>query len=241
MSFDGIDALPLLKDAAGFDKLSGKGKLTLAVAGQGSSQQQLINSLNGKGDFTFANGAINGLNVAGMVRGISQGKLSGLKSSPDEKTDFSELASSWTITNGVASNQDLRLVSPLLRLTGAGNVMLGDRQVDYMARPKLVSSLQGQGGAGTEQGIEVPVRVHGSWDKVSYTPDLKGILSDPNKALDTIKQIGSQLKGKNAGDIVNDLLGKSKGSPAQTGSTGTDPAQKPSKAEDLLNKFLKPQ
>jgi AsmA protein len=240
LMFDGIDALPLLKDAADFDKLSGKGKLSLAVAGQGANQQQIINSLNGKSEFIFANGAINGLNVAGMVRGISQGKLSGLKTSPTEKTDFSELASSWTITNGIAANQDLRLVSPLLRLGGAGNVMLGDRQVDYMAKPKLVSSLQGQGGAAdADQGLEIPVRVHGPWDKVQYTPDLKGILADPNKAIDTVKKLGEQFKGKKAGDIVNDLLGKVQG---QTGSSpdGAGQAQK-IKPKDLLDQLLKGQ
>ena len=238
LTFDGIDALPLLKDAADFDKLSGKGKLTFAVAGQGANQQQIINSLNGKSEFTFANGAINGLNVAGMVRGISQGKLSGLKASPTEKTDFSELASSWTITNGIASNQDLRLVSPLLRLGGGGNVMLGDRQVDYIAKPKLVSSLQGQGGAAAaDEGIEVPVRVHGPWDKVQYTPDLKGILADPNKAIETVKKLGEQFKGKKAGEIVNDLLGKVQGQPAQPGSA---PAPKV-KAKDLLDQLLKGQ
>jgi AsmA protein len=242
MTFDGIDALPLLRDVADFDKLSGKGKLTLAVAGQGASQQQIMNSLNGRSEFTFANGAINGLNVAGMVRSVSQGKLSGLKTSPTEKTDFSELASSWAITNGVASNQDLRLVSPLLRLSGAGNVMLGDRQVDYMARPKLVSSLQGQGAAGADQGLEIPVRVHGPWDKVAYEPDLKGILADPNKAINTVKQLGEQFKGKKAGDVVKDLLGKVQGKPAETGTTapaGTAQPQQAVKPKDLLNQLFK--
>jgi AsmA protein len=242
LSFDGIDALPFLKDAADFDKLSGKAKMTLAVAGQGANQNQLINALNGKGDFTFANGAVNGLNVAGMIRGVTQGKLTGLKTSPTEKTDFSELASTWTITNGVASNQDLRLVSPLLRLTGGGNVMLGAQQVDYIMKPKLVSSLTGQGGAANEQGIEVPVRVHGPWSKIDYTPDLKGIFSDPNKAVETIKEIGKQFKGQNAGEALKSLLGSGKAQPVpagqQPGTTGT--TQPKPNAKQLLDQFLKP-
>ena len=242
LSFDGIDALPFLKDAADFDKLSGKAKLTLAIAGQGANQKQMMNALNGKGDFTFANGAVNGLNVAGMMRGVTQGKLTGLKTSPTEKTDFSELASTWTVANGVASNQDLRLVSPLLRLTGAGNVMLGSQQVDYIMKPKLVSNLAGQGGAtANEQGIEVPVRVHGPWSKIDYTPDLKGIFSDPNKAVDTIKEIGKQFKGQNAGDALKSILGGGKPPAQQPGTTGTtgtsQPAQKPN-AKQLLDQFL---
>ncbi len=243
LSFEGIDALPFLKDAAGFDKLSGKAKMTLAVAGQGANQNQLMNALNGKGDFTFANGAVNGLNVAGMIRGVTQGKLTGLKTSPTEKTDFSELASTWTIVNGVASNQDLRLASPLLRLTGGGNVMLGAQQVDYIMKPKLVSSAAGQGGAvANEQGIEVPVRVHGPWSKLDYTPDLKGIFSDPNKAVDTIKEIGKQFKGQSAGEALKSLLGGGKAQPVpagqQPGTTGT--TQPKPTAKQLLDQFLKP-
>ena len=246
LSVEGIDALPFLKDAADFDKLSGKAKLTLAVAGQGVNQNQLMNALNGKGDFTFANGAVNGLNVAGMIRGVTQGKLSGLKTSPTEKTDFSELASTWTIANGVASNQDLRLVSPLLRLTGGGNVMLGAQQADYVMKPKLVSSLAGQGGAAAnEQGIEVPVRVHGPWSRLEYTPDLKGIFADPNKAVDTLKEIGKQFKGQNAGDALKSILGGGKAPAAtagqQPGATGTTQPQPKPSAKQLLDQFLKPQ
>ena len=206
--------------------------------------------MNGKGDFTFANGAVNGLNVAGMVRGVTQGKLSGLKTSPTEKTDFSELASTWTIVNGVASNQDLHLVSPLLRVTGAGNVMLGAQQVDYLMKPKLVSNIAGQGGANAnEQGLEVPVRVHGPWTKLDYTPDLKGIFADPNKAVDTIKEIGKQFKGQNAGDALKSILGGGKapatapapaGQPPAGGTATPAPAAKPT-AKQLLDQFLKPQ
>lgn len=238
MTVEGLDAMPFLKDAADFDKLSGKAKLVLAVAGQGASQLQLVETLNGKAEFRFADGAVSGINVAGMVRGISQGKLSGLNASPSEKTDFSELSSTWAIANGVATNQDLSMVSPLLRLSGAGTVSLPPRQVDYMMRPKLVSSLAGQGGKVDESGLEIPVRVHGTFDKLSYTPDLGGILKDPNKALDQVKKLGEQFKGKNANEIMKGILGGG-GTPAQPGQT---PQQQPKiDPKGLLDQFLKPQ
>ena len=34
-----------------------------------------------------------------------------------------------------------------------------------------------------------------------------GVFKDPNKAVETIKEIGKQFKGKNAKEIVNELLG----------------------------------
>ena len=229
---DGLSALPFLKDAADMDWLAGKTKLTLQLAAQGASQLQLVETLNGKADFAFANGAIVGFNLPGAIRGISQGKLSGLKKAPAEKTDFSELAASFTIANGIAQNQDLRLTSPLLRVTGAGAVQLPPKTVDYTVKPKLVASLEGQQGAADLSGLEIPVRISGPWDKPKYEPDLKGVLSDPNKAIEAVKQIGKQFKGKSAKEIADELLGKKSGAGA-TGST--------QKAKDLLKNLLKPQ
>ncbi len=230
---EGLSALPFLKDAADMDWLSGKARLALQLATRGGSQLQLVENLNGKADFAFADGALVGFNVAGAVRGISQGKFSALKKSPTEKTDFSELSASFKITDGVAQNQDLKLTSPLLRVSGAGAVQMPPRTLDYTVKPKLVASLEGQKGATDLSGIEVPVRITGPWDKPKYEPDLKGLLSDPNKVVDKVKEIGKQLKGKNSKEIVDSLLGDGKDG-ATTGSTKQ-------KAKDILNNLLKKQ
>lgn len=236
VALDGISALPFLTDAAAIDWLAGKANVHLALAGQGANQREIIDTLNGKADITFADGAIVGLNIPQMVRGLSQGRIGALKNAPTEKTDFSELASTWTVQRGIAQNQDLRLVSPLLRITGAGSVMLPARAVDYTVRPKLVASLTGQGGAQNLAGLEIPVRIHGSWTKPKLTPDLAGVLKDPNKAVETIKEIGKQFKGKNAKEIVNELLGDDS---AQDGSqlSGEKNATKET-AKKLLDQFL---
>ena len=231
-ALDGLSALPFMTDAADMKWLSGKAKIGLQLASNGASQLQLIEGLNGKADLKFADGAIVGFNVPGAIRGISQGKLSGLKNSPAEKTDFSELSASFNVVNGVAQNQDLALVSPLLRVTGAGAVQLPGRTVDYTVKPKIVASLEGQQGAQALNGLEIPVRISGPWSGVKYEPDLGGVLKDPNKALEAVKELSKQFKGKNANEIVDQLLGKKAGDGA-TGST--------SGAKELLNKFLKPQ
>ena len=231
-ALDGVSALPFLKDAAGQEWLSGKAKLGLQLASTGGSQLQLVEALNGKADFKFADGAIVGFNVPGAIRGITQGKFSGLKKSPAEKTDFSEMSASFNVVNGVAQNQDLQFVSPLLRVSGTGAIQIPGRTVDYTVKPKIVASLEGQQGAQGLSGLEIPVRISGSWEKPSFEPDLKGVLADPNKAVETVKELSKQFKGKNAGEIVNDLLGKKSGD----GSTGST-----SGVKGLLNKFLKPQ
>lgn len=231
-ALDGVSALPFLKDAANLEWLSGKAKLGVQLAATGASQLQLVESLNGNADFAFANGAIVGFNLPGAIRGISQGKFSGLKKTPAEKTDFSELSATFTIANGVAQNQDLSLVSPLLRVSGGGAVQLPPRTVDYTVKPKIVASLEGQQGDKGLSGLEIPVRISGAWDKPKYEPDLGGVLKDPSKAVEAVKELSKQFKGKNAGEIVNDLLGKKSGDGATGSSSG---------AKELLNKFLKQQ
>ena len=67
-SLDKIDAQPLLTDAAGFDKLMGKGSLNWDLTTTGQSQKSFINALNGKLGFEFADGAVKGANIAEMVR-----------------------------------------------------------------------------------------------------------------------------------------------------------------------------
>ncbi len=224
-----VSALPFLRDAANFGWVSGNANVALKLAANGASQLQLIESLNGTAGFQFSDGAVVGFNLPGALRGLSQGNFGALKTSPSEKTDFSALAATFTVTNGVAQNQDLQLVSPLLRVTGGGTIHMPERTVDYTVKPKLIASLEGQGGEAEASGIEVPVHITGSWDHPSYRPDLKGVLSDPNKTMDAIKQIGKKLKGKNADEIVDQLFGKK-----------DDPSTEKTKksAKSLLNKLF---
>lgn len=203
---DGIAAAPLLRDAADIDWLAGRGRLTVAVTAQGATERQLVAKLEGRVETVFADGAVSGFNVGKVVRGLGQGKLTGLQSSPAEKTDFSQLSASFDIADGIATNKDLTLVSPLLRVSGAGRVILPERQIDYLVRPKIVSDGAGQGGAIDLAGIEVPVQISGSWDRPSFTPDLSKI--DAGQAVKAVEQIGKSLKGKNADEIVDDLFGK---------------------------------
>jgi AsmA protein len=224
ITLEGIAAQPLLKDAAALDWLAGTGRLAFALAGQGQNERQLIETLNGRAEFTFTDGAIVGVNIPQLVRGF--GRPSG-ESGGVEKTDFSELASSWVVTAGVAENRDLRLIGPLLRMTGSGSVSLPAREMDMMLRPKIVASLSGQGGEQNLSGIEIPVRVHGSLEKPKITPDLGGAFKDPDKAVDTVKEIGKQFKGKSADEIVKGIFG-----------SGDEPPGEEKPAKKLLDQLF---
>ena len=198
---------PLLKDAAGVSRIAGRGRLSAALGGGGGTQQEIMSSLAGRTSFLFTDGAIVGWNIPQMLRGLQSGQVGELTKSETAKTDFSEFAANFSVSRGVANTQDMRMISPLMRLTGSGNTDLGNRELDMILRPKLVASLVGQGGKQDLTGVEVPIRITGSWEDPKATPDLSGILSNPNQVVETVKEIGKKFKGKNAGEIVRQLLG----------------------------------
>jgi len=221
-AIDGVSAQPLLTDAAEIEWLSGKGDLKIAVTARGATERQFVEALGGDVDFIFRDGAITGFNISKSIRALQQGRIGDLSSASREKTDFSEMTATFKIINGIARNDDLRLLSPLLRVGGSGEVRLPPRQVDYTVRPKLVAALEGQGGDTGLSGLEIPVRIHGSLDDPQYTPDLGGIVSDPSKAVDAVKRIGEQFKGKNAGEIIDGLFGGGGGSEGAGSDGGSD-------------------
>lgn len=188
----GLQAEPFLTDAADSDRLSGTGNFDVTVAGRGKTQRQIVSSLDGKGALSFLNGAIKGINLAAMVRNAASAFTGG--GSSTEKTDFAELGGTFTIAKGILTNNDLALKSPLLRVEGKGTVDLPQRSVNYRIDPKVVASLQGQGGSNAG-GLVVPVLVSGPWDNLSYRPDLEAL----------VKQ-----NAQNVGKAVEGLLGGGK-------------------------------
>ncbi len=192
-----FQAGPFLTDLADFDRLLGTTESKLSVATTGGTQRELVSNLKGDGAVVFRDGAIKGINLAAMMRNISAAAIE--QSFDDaQATDFAELSGTFQIDKGIVTNNDLSLVAPLVRMTGQGKIPLPPRTVDYEVKPKLVGSLEGQGGGGDLAGISVPIKVTGPWSDVSYKPDLAGILKgqlkDPSAVLDSV-QGGEGAKG----------------------------------------------
>ena len=227
LSADGVAARPLLKDAVDFDRIAGNGRLTLNLTARGRNQKLIVSALNGTADFAFFNGALIGVNIAAIIRSAQRLNFSGWSDSPSQKTDFSELTATFNIVQGIARNQNLKMASPLLRVTGEGIVTLPAKTLDYVLKPTLVATLSGQGGQQGLEGIEVPIRVHGPWANPKFTPDFSAILKDPEAA---IKKFTKGIKDSDVRRALDSLLGRS-GKGARGNSDEDD-------AEKLLKKFL---
>jgi len=192
-NLSGISAYPLLRDAADFKKLEGAGDLNLDLAASGASEFAMVNSLNGSAAFLFRDGAIRGINIPKMVRGLSSNILSGWQDTPTEKTDFSSLSASFSIQNGVATNNDLSMIGPLVQVAGAGTTSLPPRMLAWRVEPKVVGTLLGQGRGNEFQGFGVPVVIEGSWDKPKIYPDIAGILQNPAAAYEQLRGLGGGI------------------------------------------------
>ena len=241
---DGVAAGPLLKDAAGFEGLTGRSRLSLALSARGSSERQLVATLGGKAELMVGDGAIVGYDLSAILRQLAQLQFRGLDRSASEQTSFQELAATFAVTNGVAETADLRVVSPEFRLTGAGQVALPPRTLDLKLRARLLTAAANPGSAIDLSGIELPARLTGSWDRPVLQPDAGAateVLKDPSKAAAVVRQIGERLKGSKAESVVRQFLGGN----STAGSSGGKPAggqaqgQKPD-AGKLLEQLFKP-
>ena len=194
----GVEMEAFFKDAADSDRLSGTGEMQVNSTSYGNSQQELVASTSGSGNFHITDGAFKGFNIADMVRNI-QSAYKDVDLSA-QKTDFAELSGSFTIANGIMSNNDLAMKAPLMRLSGKGQINLPQQTIDYRLMPQVVETNQGQGGK-DKAGIGVPVIVEGSLEHPQFRPDVRGIVEDALKDPDKFKQQIKDTKG-----AVKDLL-----------------------------------
>jgi AsmA protein len=215
----GLAAEPFLTDAADFKRLQGMTALDIAVTAAGRSQRDMVSALNGNGSIKFTDGKIKGINIAQLARNVFSAAATGWQSGGAQDTDFSEMGGTFTITNGVLKNDDLRLLSPLIRVSGAGTVNMPPKTLNYRVEPKLVASLEGQGATGTAQGIEVPILITGSWSNPRFAPDLASMIQNRENIESTIKSIRED-GGKG---LIRGLMGQPAESGAAAGTgTGTE-------------------
>lgn len=248
----GIQIGPLLVDAINNDMLDGKGTLSLDVKTQGATVNALKKALNGNAAVVLAEGAVKGVDIAGTVRDIKSKfnfKGNAIGADQKKKTDFSEMTASFKITNGVARNDDLSMKSPLLRVTGSGDIDIGGETLNYTARPTVVATLKGQGGSdlGSLNGLTFPVKVTGPFSAPKYGFDFAAIGTEIAKkgALDKLgggkgEAVQKLIGGDTAGGLEGLLGKKPKAAPVQAPAEGAATQTAPAEAAPAPAEAPKP-
>ena len=202
----GVEIAPLLKDAADLELAEGKGNISLDLTTQGNTVSALKKALNGNVSVNLANGAIKGINLAKLVQGIQnlskETKAQTLGVDKNEKTEFSEFKASLKVRNGVAHNDDLAVKSTVLRVTGNGDIDIGQSNLNYNAKAIFAKTEQGKTAS-------LPVNVSGSFDALKFKVDYGALLVDVAKQkLDEKKeQLKEDAKAKLQDELKKGLKG----------------------------------
>ena len=210
VKLQGIQIEPLMVAISGESKLQGATDLTLDVTTSGTTPDVMTAGLNGTGNFSVADGALKGYNIGQILREAQKGFV--VSNNETRKTDFSELKASFTIANGVVSNEDLTMKSPALRVAGAGTISVPAKTINYKLTPTIVGTFKGQGGRDDATGVAVPLLITGPWNAPKITPDVGGLLEEglknPAAMQEKVKAISEQFKQVNSPkDIGKALFG----------------------------------
>ncbi|PHR62417.1 MAG: hypothetical protein COA47_04205 [Robiginitomaculum sp.] len=241
-----LQALPFFTAAAGFERLDGIGELHLNLLTSGHSTNEIAKNLSGSMNLHLKDGAVRGINLASVLRNAQTYLLTGALPSnlnSEEKTDFSDLKGSFQIKDGVARNTDMVMLSPLIRVTGMGEVNLGQQSVDYQLTPKAVASLKGQGGNIDLKGLSAPFRIHGPWNDIKAGLDTSALTKKlENRAKSEARKLIEKNVGGDLGKVLQGFLGSEpEAEPDPTTNLARpDPATKSDeeKALDVLGGLL---
>jgi AsmA protein len=192
--------------------IKGTGTVVANINGVGLQPEGIKKTLNGKVNLQFKDGAVKGINVAQVIR-KARATHSGGSAPTDEpnETDFAELTGTANIKNGLVSNNDLSLKSPLLRVSGEGTADLPSEQLDYLVNASIVESSRGQGGQDLAdlRGVTIPVRISGSFADPSISPDLTAVLEE--RAKEEVQKHLDKEKGKVQEKLGDELGNRLKG------------------------------
>jgi AsmA protein len=187
LDLSGLNALPILSDAADFQYVEGRGGAKFDLKGTGESPLQIVSSVEGTASVLFENGELHGINVPRMLQSLLETILSGWQTNASDETKFSTFGASFRIKQGQAHTDDLRFAGPFVTVSGSGTANLVERTLDFRLEPKLVTSPARQAGGAESWSMGVQVLAQGPWSKPQIYADLPGILTNPAAALGKLR------------------------------------------------------
>ncbi|MEP3687097.1 MAG: AsmA family protein [Sulfitobacter dubius] len=161
LTAQGVQMRDLLEDAAGVTRFSGDGTAALSFLGSGQSLDAIMRSLSGNGTLSMGRGTIAGIDLDALLGSVD---------AEGGSTVFDSMEATFDIAQGVLRNDDLLMLLPNFNATGAGQVNLGARTLDYTFTPKALRVNASRGG------LAVPVRITGPWADPQIKPDLRAAI-----------------------------------------------------------------
>ena len=122
----------------------------------------------------LAAASVKSLRKEDLVSGLLQ--LAAPKAPRAGGTPFSDLRGTVLFKNGVARNDDLVLKSPVMQVTGRGQMALSDLTVNYQAVAELAAGCAERVGRSFNElrGYKIPVNITGLADNLKVQANLTG-------------------------------------------------------------------
>ena len=202
LTAQGVQMRDLLEDTAGVTRFTGDGTAEVSFLGSGQSVDAIMRSLSGNGTLSMGRGTIAGIDLDALLGSVD---------AEGGSTVFDSVEATFDIAGGVLRNDDLLMLLPNFNATGAGQVNLGARTLDYTVTPKALRVNAARGG------LAVPVRITGPWADPEIKADLRAAIDlnfaeEKQRAEDVVRQkIQEELNiapddSRSTEDIVKDEL-----------------------------------
>jgi len=179
-----VDLSPLMSDMLDVKSIEGRANVNLDLLGVGSSVDGIMKSLSGTAGFNVDSGRWTGMDLDRLLRSGD---------TAPGTTVFDNLSASSTLKNGVASNDDLIFSLPSFETRCAGQIDIGNRNLDYTLTPNAKSARAGEG-------LAIPLRIHGSWEAPKFQPDLNAAVNlnfaEEKRRWQPKRKSGSKRKNK---------------------------------------------
>jgi AsmA protein len=175
----GIDFAPLLKDMLETRRVSGHGNAAIKASATGADSAAMLRTLTGTLEFHADDGALEGADLWYEIR---RARALLKKQSPPERTGpehtpFTSLSATGKLSNGVLSNDDLRVAMQYLQVNGHGTADLPAGTLDYHL-DAVVLKIPEDNATDSQDivGLKVPVTVTGTFAAPKVRPDLSAML-----------------------------------------------------------------
>ncbi|WP_048306480.1 AsmA family protein [Halomonas sp. PR-M31] len=216
-----VQIVPLVEDYSGEPSpLRGRLNLDGDFTSRTNSSDTLISNLNGNANFQVADGAVFDVNVSQELC-TAVAMLEGESTTRDwsKDTQFERLSGSIRVINGVAHNDDLKIVIPGIELTGDGRLNLPTQRFDYDARARFVDTVDAACKVNPRlERVPLPLHCEGAlegepkqwcgFDRQAFQQSLTELARDEvkRKASEKISKKIEERLGKDASEELGDAL-----------------------------------
>ncbi len=235
----GVNLSALAKSMFDQDNISGTINGSFVLRGAGRNLASIRQDLDGNMSFELVDGAWEGTDIWHQLRAARA--MFRQEPVPEPKlparTEFTSVAATGTVTDGIFRNDDLIIELPFLQLTGSGSVDLPAAQVNYSMQARVFDNPQLMPGISQAELADftrtvVPVKISGPLSSPSIRPDIEAVFRQQVEV--ALEEQKEKLKNR----LLDRLFGGEKDEQTEEQQPGEQNEEEAEDLEEQLKKKL---